>query len=315
MQTEYDKQQIADVKKWFADVVIPRLEERVPHLVPEMSIAVGGSYARGYADGYSDFESAIILPEVLWREHARELESVLWHGLEYYAPVHHHEEFSPLSFERQLRGHAMEFLEGKTDLPWENVHVNTLYELQTDLVILDAHDRLKRLREGTSPLRFPERLWKKLLLWNIGHWGLGSGFLSEKPIQREKMAFAHIHLAQRLKAILQIGHILNRQYYPHFKRLSESFAVLPCLADQVVPHLHDAVSDPDWRVKDWSLSQIRDVYEGFIEANHVLTASEMSDPEGALRRMGWAHPEDIFGSWVPEDWVPKQVLDVNDGQH
>jgi len=110
-----------------------------------MSIQIEGSFSRGYADAHSDLESSVILPERLWLARAKDIEDALWHDLEHFAPVHAHGEFSPISFERQLHGHAMAFLEGDEDLPWEDIHVNTLCGNQTAIIVRDADEELRKM--------------------------------------------------------------------------------------------------------------------------------------------------------------------------
>jgi hypothetical protein len=273
-----------DVRAYFAETVVPLLERKFPELLPQMSISLRGSFAFGYFDDYSDMEASIVLPDVLWLEHDerifREVRDLR------FAPHHGHPEIGVRPYYHLLRSRTLEYLGDNP--PWEHVPIVELHFIQTAQVMFDPSGRLARLQEAISPARFPERLWRLLLLWNLRR---------VKPLERMAVGRGKRHallidLAEALKCALQVGHILNRRYYPHHKRLRDSFARLPELADDVLPMLDLLAGSAEWEDKFKALWYVRQVYDEYAIGHGMLTRDEIDNAGQCLKKEGWPVPSD-----------------------
>ena len=286
-----------DVRAWFARTVIPLIEREFPDLATEMGIVVEGSFAHGYFDQYSDLESMVVLPDNTPAEEAAALHALL--APLRFAPDYAHQEVSVHAFCHLLDGLANDFVRPGSSPPWEAVTMSSLYNLATGLVLHDARGRLAALRAAAAPDRFPDRLWRKLLVWNLRR----VGPCPTPSIPRGLTVELHEYVTRALRSALQVGCILNRSYYPHFKRLRHALARLPLLSHEVLPHIDTlGAFESDWPQKQCAVWSVRRIYETFIRQHGILTDDYLSDLDRALERDGWHDRDWPGGCWEPRPW-------------
>jgi len=286
-----------DIRSWFADTVLPLIEREFPDLAGEMSIILEGSFAYGYYDQYSDLESSVILPDHTPAERAAALNALL--APLRFAPDYAHQEVEVKAFGHLLNGCANRFLRDDGPPPWESVTINALYNVATCLVISDGRGRFAALREAAAPDNFPEHLWRKLLIWNLRR----VGPFPTPALPRGLTMELREYLTRALRSALQVGCILNRSYYPHFKRLRDALARQPLLADEVLPHI-DALGafETDWEQKQRAVWSVRRIYETFIRRQGVLSDEDLGYLDRALAQDGWCDPDWPDTCFGPRPW-------------
>ena len=286
-----------DVKAHFGQKVIPLIADRLPDVVSEMSIKVGGSYGLGIADEHSDLDADIYLDDELWKARGGQLQLALLHDVPRFAQTTDHPEICVAATSGLLDGHCRAFLDAREGLPWEKVSIESLYDVQEHLVLRDAHDIFRRLREATAPERFPDWLWRKLAILKLV--ALGDDVWNlRQAIRRDNRVAAHISLGRVLESLLPLGFIIERNYYPWRTHLRWAFAALPGLALKVVPDIETIESSPDWHQRLASIEAVREIYkERAIEAN-MLTPETLEALLFAERLEAWSNP-----NW--RDWLTK----------
>ena len=290
-----------DVRAWFADTVIPLIEREFPDLAAEMSIMVEGSFAYGYYDQYSDLESFVVLPDKTPAEQATALEALL--APLRFSPDYAHQEVNVHAFGNLLDGYANDFVRGDSPPPWEKVSMNSLYNLATGLMIHDAQGRLAALRAAAAPTKFPERLWRKLLIWNLRK----VGPFPTPAIPRGLTLEIQVPVTRAIVSSHQVGCILNRSYYPYYKRLRHALAHLPLLAHEVLPHIDTlGAFDSDWQQKQCAVWSARRIYETFIRQHGLLTDDDLEDLDRTLEQDGWWDPDWPGATWSPRPWPSRQ---------
>ncbi|TET44753.1 DUF4037 domain-containing protein [candidate division TA06 bacterium] len=278
-----------DIKDYFEQTITPLIAEKYPKLASEMSILIPGSYGLGIADEFSDLDAVIYLDDPLWQTHGGQLQLMLEHCPHSFAKTVGHPEICVHPSWWLLNGHYKEFLENKADLPWEKVSIEDLYELQENLVLRDPHNIFDRLRHATAPERFPDWLWKKLLI--LGLKKLDDDLVEyQQVVRRHRMLESHTMLARVLEDLLHLGFILNKRYYPWQIHLQWAFGKLPVLASRVLLDLEIVISSPDWDKKLVSIRAIRDIYEEYIRQKKVLTPEILKDLLWAVRAEAWSNP-------------------------
>jgi len=172
---------------------------------------------------------------------------------------------------------------------WSADAVDEFYELQESLIITDPHNVFHRLKEATAPERFPDWLWKKLLISKLNKLeGDIQDFKTE--VARSKMIETQIILGSLLEDLLLIGFIINRKYYPYRKHLDWAFARLPALASKILPHIQVIVSSGDCTKKLASIEATRNTYLDYIKERSILTLGIMADLIWAERFEAWSNP-------------------------
>ena len=293
-----------DVAAYFEQTVIPLIAAEYPQVASEMCTQVSGSYGLEVADGLSDLDAMIYLDDPLWRAQGGQVQLLVYRlppfaghfvahcetpGDPFAWPVFGHSEINvhPLSW--LLDKQALAFLESTPDPPWGKVSIESLYELQTNLVLRDPQGIFRQLRQATAPERYPSWLWKKLLISKLVELK-GQPWDFEKAVARERMAEAQVLLGDLLKAFLQIGFIISERYYPWHKYLWFAFAELP-LAPRVLPHFQALVSSPDWRERVTALKAVISSYTEYILGEGVLTAEVLENLFGAKNGEAWHNPD------------------------
>ena len=260
-----------DVRSYFEEKVIPLVAGRYPEVMPEMIIRVDGSAGLGLQDEWSDLDAFIYLPRDLWRTHGGQLQLSLVHDLPAFSPrsvphcecpgdpfswsVYGHPEVNVHPWDELLCGRAEAVLAGQEEVPWEQVSIEELFELQEDLVLTDPRGVHARLREAAAPQRYPEPLWQKHLIGELAALK-GEPWDLEKAALRGKGLEAAMTLGPLLIGLLHAGFLINRQYYPYRKYLDRYFRKLPGAAQGAGPHLDVIASAADWVDKAAAVNRI-----------------------------------------------------------
>jgi hypothetical protein len=286
-----------DVRAYFEETVIPMIAEQFPDVVPEMSIKIGGSFGLGIADEHSDLDADLYLDDELWKARGGQLQLALLHDVPRFAAPTDHAEICVAATSGLLDGQCGAFLEGQGDLPWERVSIESLYFVQENLVLRDAYGLLRRLRDATSPERFPGRLWTKLALQHLGALDDDLSNLRQAA-ERGKATAAHISLGRVLESMLPLGFVIEKRYYPWRTHLRWAFASLPSLASEVLPHIETIESSPDWRRRIAAIEAVREIYAERAMESGMLTREMLDNLFFAGALEAWSNP-----NW--RDWLTK----------
>jgi hypothetical protein len=294
-----------DVTRFFEDVVLPRIRQHCPKVLPHMSILVEGSVGLGWHDEWSDLELTIYLNDPLWAEHGGQLQLLMMHGLPRFSPhsephcsfpgdphrwdVAGHPEVNVHPVSWLLDHHAQEFLVADQDRPWEMVSIEALYALHNDLVLSDPESTLERLREATTEDCYPAGLWQKLLIHRL-HDLKGVPWDFEKAVLRRSVVDAQVRLGQLLQGLMEIGFLIERCYYPWQKHLWRAFQDLK-LATRAVPCLETASTAPEWGEKLGAVKALLSYYTEVIIDRGVLTPTMLEYLPEARNGSAWSDPE------------------------
>jgi len=279
-----------DIVAYFENTIIPLIAKDFPQVASEMSIMVTGSFGFGLGDESSDLDANIYLDDPLWKSQGGQVQLLLEHSPDSFARTVGHPEICvhPLSW--LLDEHRKLFLEGRRDLPWEQVSIEDLFELQENLVLRDPHGVFGRLRERTAPERLPDWLWQKRLMeeWQkLVFADLGELVSS---VKRQRALQAQIIFGCVMEDLLHVGFLLNRKYYPWRKHLRWAFEKLPVLASSALPHLDAVDSLRDWDGKLASVEAVRDIYADYMRDKGILSPEVLDDLEWAIRLEAWSNP-------------------------
>jgi hypothetical protein len=129
-----------------------------------MSLRVEGSFGFGLEDELSDVDVTLLLPDKLWKERGGQLQLTLLHKLEPFIAPHpssvgaypssvlprdplvwwdlRHSEIVVHPLSQLLSGKAESVLAGESDVPWEEVAVEELLQLQIHPILRDGRGRL-----------------------------------------------------------------------------------------------------------------------------------------------------------------------------
>jgi hypothetical protein len=261
----------------------------------------------GSHDEWSDLDATIYLDDGLWKARGGELQLALMHGLPRFSRYSEpHCSFPENPHRWAVTGHpeicvhpvswlldhaSLGFLSREQDPPWEEVSFEALYAIQNDVVLRDPHGTLRKLREASAVEQYPDWLWRKSLILRLADLK-GEPWDFEKAVRRDKIVEAQMVLGPLLQALLQIGFIIERSYFPWRKHLWAAFRQLP-LAEEVGHQLDTAATSPAWDARVDALNQIVARYtDAIIERGHLT--SEM------LEHLPQAKGEE---AWSESDWL------------
>jgi hypothetical protein len=295
-----------DIRAYFEELVIPLVAERHPEVASEMIIQVTGSAGLGFYDQWSDLDAFIFLPHDLWREHGGQLQLTLVHSLPSYSPrsvphcecpgdpfswpVWGHPEINVHPWSELLCGRAEDVLDGKAEVPWEEVGIEELFGLQEYPVLRDPRGVLARLREVTAPQRYPECLWRKRLIEELAALK-GEPWDLEKAALRQRALEAEMILGPMLSGLFHIGFLISRQYYPWRKYLLPYFRKLPGAVLDAVPEFEVVGSDADWPSKAAAISRVIHMLTGQMMETGILTAEMLEYLFDARGGRAWVNPD------------------------
>jgi len=254
---------------YFNNIIMPFIRERHADILPEASIMILGSVALGIDDEFSDVEATIHLPDEIWKQNGMLqinldkllFETNLWQQDCSIICVH------PLSWIFSRRG---EKILTSGNVLWEEIPFDSLFCLHADYVLHDPQDRYGKLREMTTPDKMPEILWKKALLEKINDFVSGGMWEIHRCVNRKHYLDAYIPLGDAVKALLEIGFMVCRQYYPYRKHLTWAFGRLPSPVSDLRSNF-DMLSDAtDWQERLNIMETIYNFYKDYIISNSLL---------------------------------------------
>lgn len=298
-----------DLEAYFEEQVIPLIAREHPELVSEMSIRVEGSYGLGIADELSDLDVTLFLPEKLWKERGGQLQLTLLHKLEpFIAPPSsvfprdpfvwwnlRHSEISVHPLSELLCGQAEAVLAGEREMPWEDVAMEELLQLQVHPIVNDGHGRLAKLRELTAVERYPQRLWAKGLIRELLDL---AGELEElnKAVRRNKPLDAHMFLAEVIRMLFRVIFLVNRQYYPWRTGFLRMFKELSFGPQELLGEFETLGSDANWAEKSAAVSRIVHAVTAEILNSGLLTEDMLKYLLHAWGAKAWESPDWLAGA-------------------
>jgi len=253
-------------KNFFEKIIMPMINDKHSDVLHEMSFQIQGSVGLGIDDEFSDVEAAIWLPDDIWKKNGMLqinldkclAENNLWQqgcsGIQVF----------PLSW--ILDGKGEKILAGG-DIPWNEVAFDSLFGLFTlhnQPIWYDPQDRLGKLRKMTAPEKMPEIIWKKALLEKIENFVSDGMQELNRCIDRKHYVDAFIPLGDAVKALLEIGFIISREYYPFRKHLSWAFSRLPSKISSLGYNFKLLSETTDWQTRLYQLEEVYKCYKEYI---------------------------------------------------
>ena len=294
-----------DIKAYFRDAVIPLITREHPEVVPAMSIRVEGSIGLGLNDELSDMEATLFLPTDLWKARGGQLQLTLIHSLEpFSAHSHPHCECPGDPFSWVLFGHpeinvhprnellcglAESAMAGERDVPWDEVSIEELHQLQHCTILRDAGGFLARIREATSADLCPKQLWTKHLIYELAELK-GEPWDLEKSVRCGRLLEAQMILGTMLPALLRVAFLVNRQYYPWRKYLYPSFQELPIGPAELLDEFETVRSDEDWNSRSAAVNRIVRILTEQILDSGLLSSDMLEYLFDAKSSKAWEHP-------------------------
>ncbi|MCL1859041.1 MAG: DUF4037 domain-containing protein [Oscillospiraceae bacterium] len=257
---------------YFDNIIMPMIREKHSDILDEMSFMIGGSVGLGIDDELSDLDSAIWLPDDIWKQNGLLQinldkclrETNLWNpcgsGIQVY----------PLSWILDGKGEKML---NSGNVPWKKLSFDALYGLfvlHNQPIWHDPQDRLGRLRKMTMPEKMPEILWKKKLLEKIQAFVDDGMDEIRRCVNRGHYLDAFIPLGDAVKAMLELGFMVCRQYYPYRKHLSWAFNRLPSPISDLKSNFDLLYAAADWEARLNIMETIYNFYRDYIISNNLL---------------------------------------------
>lgn len=257
---------------YFSNIVMPFIRERHPDILDEMSLMIVGSVGLGIDDELSDMEAIIYLPDEIWKINGMLqinldkllLETNLWQQGGSIICVH------PLSWVLDWQG---EKILASGVVPWTKIKNDSqygLFVLHNQPILHDKQGRLAKLREMTAPNEMPEIMWKKGLLDKIETFVCDSVHEIRRCIDRKLFLDAYIPFGDAVKALLEIGFIICRKYYPYRKHLSWAFSRLPPSISKLSPNFDLLSVVTDWQERLRIMAAIFNIYKDHIISYNLL---------------------------------------------
>ena len=256
---------------YFNNIIMPMIREKYSDIMDEMTFNIHGSVGLGIDDEFSDVEAIIHLPDNLWKKRGGYLqidldklllETNLWLQPCSILCVH------PLSW--MIKGDVEKILSGEADIPWSEIEFDTLFNIHNDPVWHDPKDRYGKFRRLTAPDTMPEILWKKALLDKINDFVSGGIQEIHKCVNRRHYLDAYIPFGDAVKALLEIGFMVCRRYYPYQKHLSWAFNRLPSPVSDLKSQFDLLSVSTDWQERLDIMGIIYNFYRDYIISNNLL---------------------------------------------
>ncbi|MCL2772912.1 MAG: DUF4037 domain-containing protein, partial [Oscillospiraceae bacterium] len=256
---------------YFNNIIMPSIREKYSDIMPEMTFYIHGSVGLGIDDELSDVEAIIHLPDDLWKKRGGYLqidldklllETNLWSQPCSIICVH------PLSW--MINGDVEKIISGEADIPWSELSFETLFNMQNDPIWHDPKDRYVKLRRMTAPENMPEIMWKKALLEKIRTFVSDGMQEIHRCIDRKHYLDAYIPFGDAVKALLEIGFMVCRQYYPYRKHLSWAFNRLPSPISDLKPSFDLLSVAENWQERISIMETIYNFYRDYIISNSLL---------------------------------------------
>jgi hypothetical protein len=316
-----------DIKDYFEDAVIPLIAREHPDVVAEMSIRVEGSVGLGLNDEFSDMEAMLFLPGDLWKEQGGQLQLTLIHRLEPFSARSHpycecpgspfswmgfgHPEINVHPRSELLCGQAEEVFAGEKEVPWDEVSMEELHQLQNYPILRDSGGFLTRLRAMTSADLYPPRLWTKRLIHALADLKGGELAGLETAVRRGRMLEAHVALGTVVPALLRVAFLINRQYYPWRTYLLHFLKDISAGQTELLAEFETACTDDDWHRKSAAVTRIVRILTEQILDSGMMSADMLEYLFDAKSGEAWQNPNwreepDRRRRWAKEagyDWL------------
>ena len=258
---------------YFETVLFPLIQQKHGDLMDQLSLVALGSVGLGNDDGLSDLEAAVYLPDPLWQAKGFPLQVDLdrclvetnpWRQAGSIVSVY------PLSW--LLDGQGEKLLSGGS-VNWERLSFDSLhglFVLHNQPVLHDPQDRLGRLRQATAPDRMPEGEWRRRLLAGLEAFVCDGMQELCRCVDRGHLLDALVPYGDAVKALLELGFLVSRSYYPYRKHLRWAFDRLPPPVAALGPQL-DALADAgSWPERISRMEALYRQYRALIQAHALL---------------------------------------------
>ena len=264
---------------YFNNIIMPFIREKYPDILGEMTFIILGSVGLGIDDEFSDVETVIYLPDPVWKSRGGYLqidmdklllETNLWQHEGSILCVH------PLSW--LLDGQGEKIL-ADGYVSWDKIQSDSLYglfNLHNQPVWHDPKDRYGKLRRLTETEKMPEVLWKKALLEKINDFVSGGIQEIHKCVDRRHYLDAYIPFGDAVKALLEIGFMVCRQYYPYQKHLRWAFNRLPSPISDLKSQFDLLSVSENWQERLNIMEKIYNFYRDYIISNNLLPELDFS---------------------------------------
>ena len=267
-----------DINQYFNDVIMPLIREKHPHTLDESSIIILGSVGLGIDDAISDVEAAIYLPDSIWQQHGAQLQLDLnqcmvrytnpWRQTGSIICVH------PLSWVLNKQGEAI--LSGG-DISWDKITFESLYEIQSNLIVHDPSERLSKLRIKTAPVKMPESIWNKALFTAIQNFIIhGFGDLWMNLERKDRLAEFPIHLGTAVENLFRMGFYISRQYHPWKSHWRWALGHLPTPLAALGTKFDMLPTLSDWHKKMDVLEEIFNIYRKYMAEHAIFPEIDLS---------------------------------------
>ena len=294
-----------DIRAYFEDTVVPLIAREHPEVVAQMSIRVEGSVGLGLNDELSDMDAMIYLPKDLWRTHGGQLQLDLIHSLEPFSAHNHpycenpgdpfawarfgHAEVNVHPRSELLCGHSEEVVTGEKDVPWDEVSVEELHQIQHSPILCDSGGFLTRIKDATAVDRYPVQLWTKRLIYELAEFK-GEPWDLQKAVRRGRTLETQMILGTVLAALFRVTYLINKRYYPWRKYLFPLFGELPFGPPEIQAEFENIASGGDWHRKSASVDRILRVLTEQILKNGMLSADVLEYLFPAKNGRAWENP-------------------------
>jgi len=134
----------------------------------------------------------------------------------------------------------------------------------------DPQDRIGKLRRLTLPEKMPDILWKKKLLEKIQAFVDDGMDEIRRCVNRGHYLDASIPLGDAVKAMLELGFMVCRRYYPYRKHLSWAFGRLPSPISDLRKHFDLLSVATDWQERLDIMETMYNFYRDYIVSNNLL---------------------------------------------
>ena len=256
---------------YFNNIIMPLIREKYSDILNEINFIIHGSVGLGIDDELSDVEAIMYLPDKVWKTRGGYLqidldklllETNLWQQEGSILCVH------PLSW--ALNGQGEKIISGEVDIPWSKIEIDTLFNIQNDPIFYDPQGRMNKLREITAPIQMPDILWKKKLLEKIKTFVSDGIEEVKRCVDRKHYLDAYIPFGIAVEALLEIGFMVCRQYYPFRKHLSWAFNRLPSPISDLRSSFNLLSASTDWQERLNIMETIYNFYRDYIISNPLL---------------------------------------------
>ena len=277
-----------DIRRFLEQEAIPLIEAHLPDVASAMSV-----YVQDYTTGTGDLphhpDANVYLEDRLWASKGGHVQLLLetsldtWKEAEGIDGTRHcvgvwvH----PLSWLGELRRFAETRAEAPAELPWEEIAIERLYEVQHAPVLRDPGGLFAHLKDATRPELYPSWLWDKRLIVGL-HELMENLHDAQRALREGRGIESSMMLATAIPDVLRLGFLVHRRYYPDHPHLRWAFEQLPAPAEAVLLHVDAAASTGDPAEGLTALAAARDLYVAHVAESDLLPTLNLKSPSMGL---------------------------------